>query len=147
MPSSNDYLILAERDRRYAEFGERGFPDDFDVGNSAYLMEQAVEKLLKGLILMYGETAAFTHDIGKLRNHAIKLGIEVPEDLEFVADSLTLWGTKVRYDPSVTVSETLYKKAVSVYEALHEKLVFEIAQVQETDEDETEAEETGIKME
>ena len=126
MPSSSDYLILAERDRKIAMLAENEFPDEYAVAGAAYHMQQAVEKLLKGLILIYGETPEFTHDISRLCSHAQKLGITLSEDIIDVADSLTLWESRTRYDPSAIIIRRKYITAKSVYTELHEKLKGEL---------------------
>ena len=135
MPSGLDYLILAERDRKFSLLGEKEFPDEYAVNGAAYHIQQAIEKLLKGLILINGETPEFTHDITKLYRHAKIINIDLPVELEDVADSLTLWATKTRYDPSVCVLERKYSIAIEVYEKLHLSLKNIIDQITHENED------------
>ena len=91
MPDSNDYLILAERDYKTCLLAEKEFPDEYAITAAAYHIQQAVEKVLKGLILIYGGTPEFTHNIAKLYVHLSKLGMELPEELEDISDTLTAW--------------------------------------------------------
>lgn len=127
MPDSNDYLILAERDYKTCLLAEREFPDEYAITAAAYHMQQAIEKILKGLILIYGETPEFTHNIAKLRVHLSKLGMELPEELEDISDTLTAWETTLRYDPFINFSEKKYAAAKNIYCELSERLKHEIS--------------------
>lgn len=127
MPDSNDYLILAERDYKTCLLAEKEFPDEYAITAAAYHMQQAVEKVLKGLILIYGETPEFTHNIAKLRVHLSKLGMELPEELEDISDTLTAWESNLRYDPFINFSEKKYAVAKNIYCELSERLKHEMS--------------------
>lgn len=127
MPDSNDYMILAERDYKTCLLAEKEFPDEYAITAAAYHMQQAIEKVLKGLILIYGETPEFTHNIAKLRVHLSKLGMELPEELEDISDTLTAWESNLRYDPFINFSEKKYAAAKSIYNELSECLKREIS--------------------
>lgn len=130
MPDSNNYLILAERDYKTCLLAEKEFPDEYAITAAAYHMQQAIEKILKGLILMYGETPEFTHNIAKLRVHLSKLGTELPAELEDISDTLTFWESSVRYDPFIDFSEKKYAAAKKIFNELSEKLKNEISLIQ-----------------
>lgn len=127
MPDSNDYLILAERDYKICLLAEKEFPDEYAITAAAYHMQQAIEKVLKGLILIYGETPEFTHNIAKLRVHLSKLGMELPEELEDISDTLTAWESNLRYDPFINFSEKKYAAAKKIYCELFERLKHEMS--------------------
>lgn len=127
MPDSNDYLILAERDYKTCLLAEKEFPDEYAITAAAYHMQQAIEKVLKGLILIYGETPEFTHNIAKLRVHLSKLGMELPEELEDISDTLTAWESNLRYDPFINFSEKKYTVAKNIYCKLSECLKHEMS--------------------
>lgn len=127
MPDSNDYLILAERDHKTCLLAEKEFPDEYAVTAAAYHMQQAIEKVLKGLILIYGETPEFTHNIAKLRVHLSKLGMELPKELEDISDTLTMWESGLRYDPFIDFSDKKYTAAKKVYGELSERLKYEMS--------------------
>lgn len=93
----NDLLKLAEWDFKTAVDMEKSFPDEYAVRASAYHLQQAVEKILKAAILYNGENPPFTHDIGRLAEHCSKLGISFDDELENIADTLTLWESKCRF--------------------------------------------------
>ena len=127
MPDSNDYLILAERDYKTCLLAEKEFPDEYAITAAAYHMQQAIEKVLKGLILIYGETPEFTHNIAKLHVHLSNLGMELPEKLEDISDTLTAWESNLRYDPFINFSDKKYAAAKNIYCELFERLKHEMS--------------------
>lgn len=130
MRNDNDFLILAERDYDLCLRVEKDFPKEYAISAASYHIEQAIEKLLKGLILVYGETPEYTHNIAKLKVHAKNIGIELPNDLEELADTLTMWEATVRYDPFIDFSQSKYDRCKCVYEELYEMLSYEIDRLQ-----------------
>ncbi len=130
MQGSIDYLTLAERDIKMCELAEKEFPAEYAYAAATYHIQQAIEKLLKGLILINGETPEFTHNIAKLKVHCADLGIYVSPELEDIADSLTLWESSSRYDTFIDFSNEKYGKAKSIYNDLSGLLQTEIAAVQ-----------------
>ncbi len=64
--------------------------------------------------------------------------IKLSDNLEHIADSLTLWESKSRYDPYITFSQKKYDTAKLLYEEIHEKLVLAMNQNYEETEEETE---------
>ena len=149
MPGARDFQILARRDFNVCRKMEEDFPDEYAVTAATYHIQQAVEKALKGLILLYGETPAFTHSILKLTDQCQRLKIELPEELEDIAEALTLWESTSRYDPFVSFSEKKYEKAKAVYGILEQKLSQALGVIQEsleTSEDESEDEEQGLNL-
>lgn len=118
MPNANDFLILAARDYTLCCKVEEDFPQEYAVTAACFHMQQAIEKQLKALILSSGETTEFTHNITKLANRCEDLGIELPEKLDDIADTLTMWESSCRNDPSIVFSEKEYSKAKSVYSDL-----------------------------
>ena len=132
MQSCKDFLILAERDYKACIKMEDDFPDEYAVTAASYHIQQAVEKVLKGLILLNGETPEYTHNITKLTFQCEKLWIDLPEQLSDIADTLTLWESTSRYDPFVSFKQSKYEVAKSVYLSLHEKLSSELKKIEDT---------------
>ena len=128
-----DLLKLAEGDFKTSVDMERSFPDEYAVRSSAYHLQQAVEKVLKAVILYNGETPPFTHDIGRLADQCSKLGISFDNELENIADTLTLWESKCRYDPYITFTLKKYNAAKQAYIAISQKLRQEITQNNDAD--------------
>jgi len=130
MSSANDFLILAERDYKLCKKVEEDFPDEYAVSAASYHIQQAVEKLLKGLILLHGEEPLFTHNITKLAVTCEKLGVVLPECLDDVTEVLTQWETSNRYDPFLAFSEKKYGKARDAYLELKTMLETLIADIE-----------------
>jgi HEPN domain-containing protein len=131
-----DLVKIAECDYKACEAMEQHFPDEFAVRTALYHLQQAVEKLLKAMIMYGGEYPAFTHDIEKLSEHCKKLGVTFSDNLDDISDSLTLWESKSRYDPYITFSKRKYEKAKDFYNEIHEKLMQEITPIVENAETE-----------
>ena len=126
----SDLINIAEFDFKTCEVIEIHFPDEFAVRAAAYHIQQAVEKILMAVILYRGEKPAFTHDIGRLADHCSKLGVSLGDELENVADTLTLWESKSRYDPYITFTQKKYDMAKRAYINISQSLKQEISQLE-----------------
>ena len=123
----SDLINLADFDFKTCEAIEEHFPDEFAIRTATYHLQQAVEKILKAVILYNGENPAFTHDIGRLADHCNKLGVSFGDELENIADTLTLWESKSRYDPYITFAQKKYDMAKRVYINISQSLKQEIS--------------------
>ena len=86
------------------------FPDESAASEACYWMQQATEKIIKALILLGGQTPAWTHDIEKLRKHAESLDMSLPESIKEIEDSLTKWEASSRYDADFDFDAYKYNK-------------------------------------
>ena len=118
MSSANDFVILAERDYTLCCKVEEDFPDEYAVTAACFHIQQAIEKQLKALIISCSVTPEYTHNISKLAKRCEDLGIELPEKLDDISDTLTMWESSVRNDPFIVFSERKYSKAKTVYSDL-----------------------------
>lgn len=120
MTDYKSLIIVAERDLAIISVMEPSFPEDFAISNATFHLQQAVEKMLKALLLINGTEYPDTHDISKLSYTAKQNGIQIPESLDIIEDTLTIWGTVCRYDTFLDYKESKYTKAKQACEDLRE---------------------------
>lgn len=87
-----------------------------------YHCQQAIEKLLKGALLMYGDAPKKTHDLGLLAE-LLQAYCEVDERYLEMCDDLTPYGVKIRYPQELQIEERHAKKALSDAESLSDWLL------------------------
>ena len=84
-----------------------------------YHCQQAIEKLLKGVLISKGVTIKKTHDLGLLAE-MLQEYTEVDEKyLEMCAD-LTPYGVKIRYPQELFIAEYHVKKALEETQELYD---------------------------
>lgn len=86
-----------------------------------YHCQQAIEKMLKGVLISYGVKVQKTHDLGLL---AEQLGefVRVSEDYLEMCDDLTPYGVKIRYPQELFIEEHHADKALKETKKLYEWL-------------------------
>lgn len=141
MSSVYDFVTLAARDYALCCKVEEDFPDEYAVTAACYHIQQAIEKQLKALIMAYGEAPEFTHNIVKLVKKCEDLGIVLPETLDDISDTLTMWEASVRYDPFISFSDKKYSKAKIVYGELKTQISDILSAFSHDEKDECEIEE------
>ena len=123
MLSPTDYLKLAERDYRICRKVENDLSEAYAVSGVSFHVQQAVEKILKSLLMLHGGSPDRTRNIAKLEQTCVENGIELPEALDGIADTLTLWESMSGYDPFVSFSEKKYLAAKQVFRELQDQVL------------------------
>lgn len=83
-----------------------------------YHCQQAIEKLLKGVLISKGVTIKKTHDLGLLAEMLMDY-FEVDEKYLEMCDDLTPYGVKIRYPQELSIEEYHVKKALEETELLY----------------------------
>lgn len=84
-----------------------------------YHCQQAVEKLLKGLLISNNKAIQKTHDLGILIA-LLQEVYDIPEEILDICDNLTPYGVKSRYPQELFVEEHHAKKAINEMKELFE---------------------------
>lgn len=126
----NDLLICAEDDYKLVMKLWNEIEDEWALRGVVYHLQQAIEKLLKALIMISGKSFPYTHDIGALIP-LCSSKFTLPKELDEVADSLTLWESKFRYNANVYANTQIVIKCKQVYQELH-KIVLDAMFAAET---------------
>lgn len=130
-----DLIQISKQDYQAAQMMESSFPDEFAVRAACYHLQQAVEKMLKAIILFHGETPKYTHDIEDLLDHCERLGETFSENARTVSDTLTVWEAKTRYDPSIKLNPQKYRMAKEFYQEVQQKVSIADETIQENPSD------------
>ena len=109
-----DLYIQAQRDFQVIKSLWDKLPDEWAMQAIMYHLQQAIEKLLKFLCMNYVGKFPYTHNVRELMM-MLKGKLELPADLELLADSLTLWESQVRYNSKTLTSLELLTKCRSLY--------------------------------
>ena len=105
--------------------------DEWGMQAVMFHLQQAIEKLLKAIIVHSGKQYPKTSNIGELAALCPK-GTKLPEDLYSLADTLTLWGAEVPYNSDILSDVKTITKCRQLYLDLH-KIVENIMFESETD--------------
>lgn len=123
-----DLLVLAKK--AYRSFCILKKEDDEAlISVCCYLLQQAVEKCLKCAVELKGGKQPWGHDIDELYQKYIESGWESIPELAELADTLTIWEDKSRYNVNFGADINKMQKAVDVYLRLEEVIVLELQQL------------------
>ena len=86
------------------------------------ICQQAIEKLLKGVLISKGVTIKKTHDLGLLAE-MLQEYTEVDEKYLEMCDDLTPYGVKIRYPQELFIEEYHVKKALEETQELYDWLL------------------------
>lgn len=90
---------------------------------------------MKGLIQLYGQQPEYTHNISKLVAHCNNLEIAIPDELDIISDTLTVWESSSRYDIFINFSKRKYDLAKEIYSEIENSLSYEIEAIEATAEE------------
>lgn len=98
MAINNDMLALARADVELSDLILGTTNDELKQNAAAYHTEQAVEKMIKHLLIQKRGYGNATHDIGQLVSDAGKEGIDLPDWIDDNAYEISKWATTIRYN-------------------------------------------------
>jgi len=93
-----DLIKLAINDIKVAKLILNSANDELMQNSAAYNTEQAVEKIMKGLIVRGGGTAGISHNITQLSKDMDDLSIPYPDWIHDKDDEISSWATTIRYN-------------------------------------------------
>ena len=99
---------------------EHMYPKPLEI--ICYHCQQAIEKLLKGVLISRGVTIKKTHDLGLLAE-MLQEYTEVDEKYLEMCDDLTPYGVKIRYPQELFIEEYHVKKALEETQELYDWLL------------------------
>lgn len=112
-----EWMSFAEMDYRTAKYlYDHMYPQPLEI--ICYHCQQAVEKLLKGVLISYGVTIKKTHDLGLLAEMLLEY-TEVAEKYLEMCDDLTPYGVKIRYPQELLIEDYHVKKALNETDELY----------------------------
>jgi len=98
MGKYEDFIKLAMNDLKIAKLILNSANDELMQNSAAYNTEQAVEKIMKGLIVHGGGTAGISHNITQLSKDMDDLSIPYPDWIHDKDDEISSWATTIRYN-------------------------------------------------
>jgi len=94
----NDLLSIAERDILMSELALGTSNDEIMQNMAAYHTQQAIEKIIKSLLLQIRGFAGTDHDLGLLVSDAKSCGILIPQWVDDNSYEISRWATTIRYN-------------------------------------------------
>lgn len=111
-----EWLDFADMDFMTARhLYENMYPKPLEI--ICYHCQQAVEKLLKGVLISKGVIVKKTHDLGLLAE-MLQDFLEVDEKYLEMCDNLTPYGVKIRYPQELSIEDYHVKQALEETEEL-----------------------------
>lgn len=116
-----EWVDFAEMDFLTAKhLYEHMYPKPLEI--ICYHCQQAIEKLLKGVLISNGVPIKKTHDLGFLAE-MLQDYVEVDEKYLEMCDELTPYGVKIRYPQEMFIEEHHAKKALEETHELYSWLM------------------------
>ena len=133
-----EWMEFAEMDFLTAKhLYEHMYPKPLEI--ICYHCQQAIEKLLKGVLISKGVTIKKTHDLGLLAE-MLQEYTEVDEKYLEMCDDLTPYGVKIRYPQELFIEEFHVKKALEETQELYDWLLT-LLQTEKRDSEDAEGQE------
>ena len=98
MDKYEEFLALAKSDLKVATMVIDSATDELVQNIAAYHVEQAVEKIMKGLLVKNDGFAGISHNITELSKDLDELSVSYPEWIHDKDDQITSWATTIRYN-------------------------------------------------
>ncbi len=98
MGKYEDLIKLAANDLKVARLILNSANDELMQNSAAYNTEQAVEKIMKALLVRGGGTAGISHNITQLSKDMDDLSIPYPDWIHDKDDEISSWATTIRYN-------------------------------------------------
>ena len=98
MEVRSDLLAIAERDILMSELALGTTNDEIMQNMAAYHTQQAIEKIIKTLLVKARGFAGTEHDLAVLITDAKALGIDIPRWADDNSYEISRWATTIRYN-------------------------------------------------
>lgn len=122
MANYEEYLALAKNDLKVARLVLNSANDELMQNTAAYHTQQAVEKIMKGLIVQAGGKAGISHNITELSKDLDELGVTYPKWINDVDYDISSWATTIRYNTNFKADHDLVEKVIQNSEKWIEKI-------------------------
>ena len=122
MANYEEYLALAKNDLKVAKLVLNSANDELMQNTAAYHTQQAVEKIMKGLIVQAGGKAGISHNITELSKDLDELGVAYPEWIIDVDYEISSWATTIRYNTNFKADHDLVENVIQNSEEWIEKI-------------------------
>lgn len=110
MDVDGDMLALAKTDVELSDLILGTTNDELKQNAAAYHTEQAVEKMIKYLLIQKRGYGNHTHDIGQLVNDAKDEGIALPDWVDDNSYEISKWSTTIRYNSNFKTNRNKISK-------------------------------------
>lgn len=107
--------------------------DDAFLDVACFETQQAVEFLMKAILLEYGKPYDKSHDVRYLLSLLQEVGFEFDKQdaLDLLADTITDWEEHSRYGKGVRTTQQTVKRVHNIYKSMNEKFL----QIQENNQE------------
>lgn len=109
-----NYCELAQTDLKVAMLILNASNDELMQNVAAYHTEQALEKIMKALIINNGGKPIKTHSIIELSNVMKDMNIEVPIWIDEYDYIITSWSTTTRYNTNFKADHDILERVIKL---------------------------------